>query len=241
MMARSHAISAAAGWLACVAGVVPPDERPPWTRIVLGAVIAAGAALLPDVDHPNSCVARTFGAPSRWVCRRIARGCARLHAATKTAKDRADFDGHRTASHTLLFALLLGVAVGLLCALTGPVASAVVAFCCTGLAFRGGVPRRGPLGATLAGALAAAVTVLLGLGGWWLGVAVGFGCAAHLAGDSCTNSGVPVFWPVKLGGRRWRSIGTPRKLRFATGGRVEAVAWWASVAAAVASVGVLAL
>jgi membrane-bound metal-dependent hydrolase YbcI (DUF457 family) len=230
-MARTHAISGAAGWLVEIALVVPAADRPSWPVVGLGAVVAAGAALLPDVDHPSSCVAWTFGAPSRWACRRIARMCALIHAATKTPQDRRDADGHRTLSHTVLFAVALGGAVGLLCApvnLLGRISSAAVTFCCTGLAARSGLPIRikGAFGSALSGAIAAAATVWLGLGGWWLGVAVGFGCLAHLAGDSLTNSGVPAFFPLKLGGRRWRSIGAPRALRFSTGGPVEAVVWW---------------
>lgn len=60
-------------------------------------------------------------------------------------------------------------------------------------------------------------------GPYALPVAVGLlvGVLAHQAGDSCTNSGVPLLWPIKINGRRWAHHGIPKVLRFETGGSVE--------------------
>jgi membrane-bound metal-dependent hydrolase YbcI (DUF457 family) len=60
-------------------------------------------------------------------------------------------------------------------------------------------------------------------GGYALPVAVGLlvGQWAHQAGDACTNSGVPLLWPLKINGRRWGHRGIPKALRFETGGTVE--------------------
>jgi membrane-bound metal-dependent hydrolase YbcI (DUF457 family) len=58
-----------------------------------------------------------------------------------------------------------------------------------------------------------------------LGVLVGV--LAHQAGDACTNSGIPLLWPL-MGrgvnrGKRWAHHGIPKGMRFETGGTVEAV------------------
>ena len=54
-----------------------------------------------------------------------------------------------------------------------------------------------------------------------VGVAVGAGALSHDLLDGCTTMGVPLLWPLKLRGMRWRRLGLPRFLRFHTGGPVE--------------------
>jgi len=81
------------------------------------------------------------------------------------------------------------------------------------------------------------VLVPTGLHAYALLVALGLtmGCLAHLCGDSCTNSGVPWFWPLVRDGKRWGHYGIPKALRFETGGQVgEPLMTLASVAACVA-------
>lgn len=72
-------------------------------------------------------------------------------------------------------------------------------------------------------ALRAASNWLPILGSWtWLGFPLGLGCVIHVLGDACTRSGVPLLWPLRIRGRRWRRFGAP--IRFTTGGRGEQVA-----------------
>jgi membrane-bound metal-dependent hydrolase YbcI (DUF457 family) len=54
--------------------------------------------------------------------------------------------------------------------------------------------------------------------GWFVGLAVLQGILAHIGGDACTNSGVPLLFPLKINGRRWGHYGLPRRMRFETGG-----------------------
>lgn len=222
-MGRTHAASGAVAWLAA-AGVAASVGHPMHvTTVVFGAVATAGAALLPDLDHPCSTVARTAGPVSQAVCRGIARGCAWVHAATRTTKDRPDLDGHRTLSHTAVAAVVFGLlatSVGLFGARAG---SVVVATLVT-LGLRGVVRRRRHRLVPLAGGL---LTGLAGwfllLSTWWLGIAVTLGCLTHCLGDAMTNSGCPIVWPVKIRGQRWYRLGTPRVVRFGTGGVAEQV------------------
>lgn len=57
------------------------------------------------------------------------------------------------------------------------------------------------------------------------------GCLAHLFGDSCTHEGVPLLWPIKIRGKRWKRRGIPASLRFTTGGPLgEPLMTWVSIA-----------
>ena len=55
-----------------------------------------------------------------------------------------------------------------------------------------------------------------------LGTAVTLGMVVHSVGDAVTESGAPLLWPLRIRHRRWYPVGSPRPLRFRTGGRVEA-------------------
>jgi membrane-bound metal-dependent hydrolase YbcI (DUF457 family) len=229
-MGSSHALSGASGWLAGCAVLGSAGFHPSATAVFVGTAISAGSALLPDCDHPGSCLAYAFGPASRWLCRRIAHGCAALHARTRTPLDVRDLDGHRTLTHTVLWCLATG-AIATVGGWRGdlPVA-AFILFAATGLAVRALWPKRkrGTFGATIAGLLAGAVLVLAQPGGswWWIGVPVTFGCLAHVAGDALTNSGVPALFPLMIGGRRWKRLGAPKAMRFGTGGRTERLVRW---------------
>jgi membrane-bound metal-dependent hydrolase YbcI (DUF457 family) len=192
--------------------------------VVVGAVVAAGCAVLPDVDHPQATVARVFGPVSQAVSRVLARGCARVHAATRTRLDRPDLDGHRTVTHSAVFAVALGALTAAVC-LLGRVPAVVVLFVSAGLAARSMLSkrRRGTFGATgiaLGAALFGWWAFRTG-SAWWLGVPVASGCLVHCLGDALTNSGCPILWPLRICGRRWFLVGPPRAVRFRTGGVVE--------------------
>lgn len=72
-----------------------------------------------------------------------------------------------------------------------------------------------PVGAIVFG-LAVAGALLL-VGQWWppaatcawLGAPVGFGCLMHIGADFLTKEGVPLLWPLKVGGKRWRRFHIP--------------------------------
>ena len=48
------------------------------------------------------------------------------------------------------------------------------------------------------------------------------GMIVHSVGDAITESGAPLLWPLPIRHRRWYPVGSPRPMRFRTGGRVEA-------------------
>ncbi|HEY2101440.1 MAG TPA: metal-dependent hydrolase [Pseudonocardia sp.] len=51
------------------------------------------------------------------------------------------------------------------------------------------------------------------------------GWLTHIAGDACTNSGVPALWPLRVRGASWRHYGIPEWLRFKTGGHGAQGGW----------------
>lgn len=120
MMGSSHAVSGAAVWLngwalAATAGVAEPRAD----VLTVGTLVCAGAALVPDFDHPKSRLAQSAGPLSQGFARIVGWVGARIHAATKLDADRPDIDGHRTATHTIVFAVLAGCLVSGFAGLSG--------------------------------------------------------------------------------------------------------------------------
>lgn len=252
MLGRTHATSGAAAWLVGM-GVLHWAHHPhPASTVVVGTVLAAGGALLPDLDMSGrvlSCqggatVAHTFGPVSLFAAELVEKASLGVYDVTRTRRDPHLTNGHRTATHTLLAVLLLGVGVFELCRHGGRWAIAGCLFVTFAAAvrglFAGWAARAGWAATTLTSAGAA------GLAWWWLpaasspllAIAVGFGALIHLAGDCCTEAGCPPLAPVvPVRGRRWYRVGLPVMLRMRTGGRVEAAWGWLFTAAAFAGVG----
>lgn len=132
-MAKGHAVTGAATWIGgCVAATIAarrglPAPNPTWYQLFAGAIICAGAALLPDIDHPDSTVTRSLGPISRilsailaWIAgatRRITCG----HCLTLPR-----VGGHRALTHTALFAIAVGVGIGWLAAAHGKTVATIV-------------------------------------------------------------------------------------------------------------------
>jgi membrane-bound metal-dependent hydrolase YbcI (DUF457 family) len=156
----------------------------------VGAVCAAGAACLPDLDHPSATPARSFG-PTSWL---LAKAVCAVSG------------GHRHATHSLVG---LGVFTGEAWWSThrGGWPLVVLLTLLAGLACRALLPRGRDRKWKLDWADVAS-TVTAAVAGWvaWQIVgsgmdlrvvpwAVAVGCAAHIAGDALTEQGVPLAWP----------------------------------------------
>jgi membrane-bound metal-dependent hydrolase YbcI (DUF457 family) len=180
-MGRTHALSGAVAWLAAgglVDRVAPALAAHGAAETAAAALVCAGAALLPDLDHPSSTVAHALG-PVTHLLARVARVSG----------------GHRHATHSVVFAAAAG-AGGWLLGSAGTWSSVVPVVLLAALA----LAALGVTNTAAAGVLAAAssVYVLHAAGGTlaWLGPAVGLGCLAHIAGDALTEHGVPALWPL---------------------------------------------
>ncbi|MBE3015180.1 metal-dependent hydrolase [Microbispora sp. NEAU-D428] len=199
MMGHSHALSGAAVWLAVAPALVALPEAvghpelatmtgpiltPP--ELVAGAVVCAGAAMLPDLDHPSATIAQTFG-PVTWL---LSKGVNFVSG------------GHRHATHSLLFSVLMGVGAHLL-GDRYAIGRDILVVLMIGLAIRAvgiGVPGKTLTSAIVNVGLTAGLFLsfmTLGVTYSWLGLAIGVGCLVHVIGDCLTERGCPVLWPIK--------------------------------------------
>jgi membrane-bound metal-dependent hydrolase YbcI (DUF457 family) len=237
MMGPSHALSGAAVWLA---GSWALDHFAGYAQtplaVAAGTAVCAGGALLPDLDlsgkvtrnQGGATVARTFGVFSLFIAEVVEKVSLGVYTATKLSKDPRRDNGHRTFTHTLPFAALIGWGTTALCTAFGKWAVIGVVFFMVGLALRGlfdeWAQRAGWVIITGLAAVTAFFTWanLPGDRGYpMLGVAVGVGCVVHLFGDMITKIGVPIMWPIPLGRRMWRMIGVPDAVAIRAGGPVE--------------------
>ncbi|GAA4202819.1 metal-dependent hydrolase [Microbispora amethystogenes] len=199
MMGHSHALSGAAVWLAVAPALVAlpgavghvelatltgPILTPP--ELVAGAVVCAGAAMLPDLDHPSATIAQTFG-PATYL---LSKGVNFVSG------------GHRHATHSLLFSIVMGVGAHLL-GDRYAVGRDILVVLMIGLALRAvglGVPGKTLISAVVNVGMTAALFLtfmVLGVTYSWLGIAIGVGCLVHIIGDCLTERGCPVLWPIK--------------------------------------------
>lgn len=134
MMARGHALSGAAlGLVGCQLAQLGGATVTPATAFTASAV-CAGAALLPDLDHPQASIARTFGPLSYRAARITNATSALIYEKTKTARDASRDGGHRGITHTLVFAAFAGAGASVL-ALWRPGLMAIL-FCMLAFALR---------------------------------------------------------------------------------------------------------
>jgi membrane-bound metal-dependent hydrolase YbcI (DUF457 family) len=199
MLGRDHALSGAFAFAA-----LGPTLHVTGSHLAAGVLLTAGAGVLPDIDHPDSTIARSFG----FLTESFAWFVARISG------------GHRHGTHSLA-----GIAVFSI----GALAAGAYQLSGTRVVGPGGHAAFSwhmvPAGLFLALLYSAALRALqigghhgdlLGIGGavitcytgWdlfrltvghWhipmIALATAVGCAAHIAGDELTHGGCPIFWP----------------------------------------------
>lgn len=195
----------------------------------VGAVLCAGAALLPDLDHPESTVSSTFGpvtAAGSKLINAISHG---IYQVTRTKRDSKRDGGHRGFTHTLVFAVLAAIITTAIVQTSQSWALPLLMFFFSGLAVRGIMhkwcPRNDALWIT-----GTALMLTYACLKWTdqasadaaaCGVAVGIGCIAHYLGDAITEQGCPILWPVPIRFKTWYPVAPPKIMRMRTGGTVE--------------------
>jgi membrane-bound metal-dependent hydrolase YbcI (DUF457 family) len=196
VLGRDHALSGA-----LIFAALAPEMHVTGGYLATGVVLSAGAGVLPDIDHPDSSMALSFGFLTNsfsWLVEHVSGGHRHLtHAilgvtlftAGALAAGRYQLAGpHATLSH-LAFSWHL-VPAGLFITLL--YASALRAL------------KVGGHHADLIAIAGAAATVYTGadliqLTQWHIpliGLATVLGCAAHIAGDELTHAGCPLLYPV---------------------------------------------
>ncbi|WP_072816151.1 metal-dependent hydrolase [Rhodococcus zopfii] len=250
VMGPTHAMSGAAVGLAAAA-VLPTGWGGPSSlaETFAWAGVCAGSALLPDLDHPQSTVARSFGVVSQIASEGINAVSVAFHGLTGTRRDGTRSDGHRTLTHTLLFAVVLGVVVSVLVATFRKPAIIGTLFLTLGLAIRGLAgdwsKKQGWLAVTLAAALLSVIAwqaFHTETGSVSLGVAVALGCITHCIGDGITREGIPFLAPlVTVNGKRWWEFTLPSLLRIRADGPFEKVVLLPALTVATVVLAVLAV
>lgn len=225
----THAVMGLAAWgavslLAITHGVTVDTQT--W---IAGAALTSGAALLPDLDHPPSTVARSFGPVTKVISRGVDAASVGIYNVTRLKGDPHRNGGHRTFTHTAVFAALAGTVSASLVLLHNSWVTAALLFFFTGLGVRGLLHEWDHAADTFV------VIVLSAIVTWqcwnwahtgggkaaWVGVTVIVGCLAHCVGDAVTEEGCPVLWPVPIGRHLWYPLGLPKPMRYRTGGKVE--------------------
>ncbi len=172
-------------------------------HLALFAGLAAGGAVLPDIDHPNSSLAHCFGFLTKgfaWLVGKISGGHRHL---THAILGVAGFWG--LAWLAVKFRPDLAGQIGLTIFLSLIIASGLYALAVTGH------------GADVLAIAAAITLVVTGTGLGLVAFATVLGCATHVAGDMLTDEGCPLFFPFSDSHQRL----LPRPLAFTTGTRPE--------------------
>ncbi|MBW8737956.1 MAG: metal-dependent hydrolase [Streptomyces turgidiscabies] len=195
----------------------------PWPVVLVGALICAGAALAPDLDHKAATISRAFGPLSRGLCEIVDKLSYAVYKATKKQGDPRRSGGHRTLTHTWLWAVLIGAGASAVAITGGRWGVLALLFVHIVLAIEGLLWR-----ATRGSSADILVWLLAATSAWILagvldkpGNGIVLGALVHDIGDALTVSGCPVLWPIPIGRKRWYPIGPPKALRFRAGSWVE--------------------
>ncbi len=218
MMGAHHAASGAAVWLALttqfeiglgavhhILPAVPESvtvgmglmELTP-TAIVVGAVVTAGAALVPDADHRNATIAQSLPPLSNIMCIQMGRLSG----------------GHRHGTHSIL-GLAVFIAIAVLAGMwsmdgpggntifpgAGILAVLLASFAAKALKIIPDTMRKFPWVVGIA--VGAFVTFFAPQEEYWFPLAMGLGVAAHIVGDMLTTGGCNLIWPLRIKPPRW--------------------------------------
>lgn len=196
MMGTSHAISGAAAWIAVTSSpIVLPAlgfHQVGPVGVITGAIVCAGAALLPDADHHNATIAHSVPVAGKVAARTVGKVSG----------------GHRHATHGLI--AIVGI-VFLTYWLerfqwtptgwwaggrTLQIGSIIAVTAC--VTFGSKVLK---IAKTWFRAWVYGVAVGLGVGMFlpdqlnWLPICIGLGFVIHILGDMLTVEGVPLLYP----------------------------------------------
>jgi membrane-bound metal-dependent hydrolase YbcI (DUF457 family) len=186
MLGRSHLLVGAAGFITASGPLLELAHQPALTinELVAGTVVCAGAAMLPDLDHPNATVARSLG-PITAVLSKVVSKLA---------------GGHRMGTHSLPFAAAMGVLVTFgLSQWQSPILALALCFFFTSLVVRVLTEADGAVCAAISAAVAGVIVMATPAGAGdlsWLALAITLGCLLHMLADMVTTEGIPLAWPA---------------------------------------------
>jgi membrane-bound metal-dependent hydrolase YbcI (DUF457 family) len=178
VLARTHLVTGVVAW-----EVVALNTHTTPVQMATGLVLVPCAALLPDFDHHNATITKTYGPATAVASWMIAKVCG----------------GHRNGTHSAFGVLMLGGLLHacvthrhtlwaqlILCAVLIPTMAAGVRV----------LKIPGWLDDAAAIPLVIGIVFLSGINLQSVPIAMMTGCAVHIAGDCLTNSGCPILWPL---------------------------------------------
>jgi len=181
-MGRSHLMLGAAGFLgieAVAPHLVGTAQLGP-AQLAAGTLVAAGAAMIPDIDHPNATLAKSLMPVSLAIS----------HFVNTVA------GGHRKGTHTVWCWALIGfLSYWALHLASGPWVALGIAVFCSLLMLQVLTEADGLICLLLAGILGGAAVLAAGPDPTWMVHAIIIGFGLHLLGDIVTTEGIPLFYP----------------------------------------------
>lgn len=183
MLGKSHLLVGAAGYLTIGQTVLVASGHGNLSvgEIAAGTIVCAGAAMLPDIDHPNATVSRSLG-PVTWF---VSRAVSKLAG------------GHRKGTHSLPFALAISLFLAwALREWPSHLLPLLICFFLVSLLARVLTEADGAICAVISAGVASACVMGAPETQVWLPLAVGLGCLLHMAGDAVTTEGIPIMWPL---------------------------------------------
>lgn len=198
------------------------------STISAGALVTTGQALGPDIDNQSSTIVNLLW-PIGYIISTIIRTISSfVYSITRTKSEPIESDPHRQLTHTIPYAIILGVITYFLTSIPGEVTIfdkqfsigtliglGIILFS-TQLAFAGIFSRvfkkyknKGVIGnisimiVSLIITLSILYTLPSGQSFRWLAGCVTLGHIIHILGDTITTGGTPITWPLKIKGKRW--------------------------------------
>lgn len=157
--------------------------------LVMGTFLTAGAALLPDADHPNGTISHVLGPVSHLACKFISKISG----------------GHRHGTHSLLFVLLVTYGTWAGEHFIGRNFTLGLSFFLLALAVRAlNLAPTGDGPKAWGTVIVLAVCGTFAIDHWisdkpaWLPFCVGLGAFAHIIGDCLTDKGCRLLWPLNI-------------------------------------------
>lgn len=246
-MGRTHALSAVAVILA-VFSFAPSlymamsGGDGGYAMLIMFCMVAAGGALLPDLDNTASTAKSSlgiFGTGISAFMRATSPPIQELISSKYDRRSTGHEDAHRGFYHTFLSGILFGALFAFLCSpvisikaggliINGKLISLILLFISVDLAFSailGEVWKSKKIMDSIVSiVLAFAVSAVI----WYgmadhgnytmIGVGLGIGWIIHILGDMFTVSGAPALFPLKIRGKYWYDI---RFLKIKAGGAME--------------------
>lgn len=205
MMGKSHLLLGSAGWLTIgvpLTELASNAQLGP-AEVAAGLVVCAGAAMFPDLDHPQATVSRSLGPVTQSFSKFFSRVMG----------------GHRNGSHSILFAAGIFFLLSLVFGRETDGVLTVVAFgiclLSSSLVLRVLTRADGLISAILSAIIAA--TLLSVTAGAptdnWIIYAVAIGILLHDLGDAMTVEGVPLFYPMSRKRYKFPIVGRTDSMR----------------------------